>query len=99
MPVEFDWSVLKDVGIGGLAMFALWLFHKSFIFFIGQWKESTDAINRNTETHQTLHDFFKVFYEENKEYQKETTKLLRDTHKKVNDIHKEIKEGERNGTN
>lgn len=89
--VEFDWAALKDVGVGGLGMFALYLMYKSFIFFTERWKESTDAINRNTETHQNLTNVFQSFHAESQEFQKEAMDLLKDTNDKVKDIHKDFR--------
>ena len=93
MPIEFDPSIFKDIGIGGLAMFALWIFYKSFIFFIERWKESTDAINRNTETHENLSEVFRIFHEEHKAFERKIIGITEDTNKKVTDIHKDLRSG------
>jgi len=96
---NFDWSlIVKDVSIGGVAVYALYLFYKSFIFFNERWKESTEVINRNTETHKAFTEFFQTFYEENKQYQQESLDILKDTHKKVTDIHNDMKGRENNGS-
>lgn len=92
MPVEFDFSILKDIGIGGLGAFALYLFYKIFIFFIERWKESTDAINRNTDTHENLNQVFQIFYAENKQFQDKALDLMNDTNKKVHGIDRKVKD-------
>lgn len=88
------WNFLKDLGTGGLAGIALFLFYKMFQIFIDQWDKSTEAINRNTETHKEMKEIFEKSYEREIEFQKEVIILLKDTHKKVNVIHDKVKEGE-----
>lgn len=90
MPVEFDWSLLKDIGIGGVSALALFLFYKAFIFFIGQWKESTDAINRNTDTHENMKEVFQAFHEDHKKFQEEAIGIMSDTNKTVRKIDKKV---------
>ena len=101
MQMEFDFSILKDVGIGGIAIFALHILYKCFLFFIEIWKESTEAINRNTETHNNLKTVFEAFHESNEKFQKDamvlmkdTNEIVKDTNRKVLRINKQLQGGE-----
>jgi hypothetical protein len=84
------WAVMKDIGAAGLGVIALWLFYKIFTMFIEQWGKSTEAINRNTETHKEMQEVFQKSHEREIEFQKEVIILLKDTHKKVNILHSEF---------
>lgn len=90
MPVEFDLSILKDVGIGGIAIFALHILYKCFLFFIEIWKESTEAINRNTETHNNLKTVFEAFHESNEEFQKNAMLIMKDTNETVKETNYKV---------
>lgn len=81
------WSVAKDIGVGAISVVALYLLYKVFILFIEQWGKSTEAINRNTETHKEMQDIFNKSYEREIEFQKEVIIILKDTHRRVVDMH------------
>ena len=84
--MELDLSLLKDIGIGGISLYFVHVLYKCFSFFIQIWKESTDAINRNTETHNNMKAVFEVFHENNKEFQENAMVLMKDTNKKVTEM-------------
>ena len=102
--MEIDFSILKDIGIGGICLYFVHVLYKCFTFFIQIWKESTEAINRNTDTHNNMKEVFEVFYENNNEFQKnamvimkDTNELVKETHEKVDRMSRRLKGGERNG--
>lgn len=88
------WNVIKDIGAAGLGVIALWLFYKIFTLFIDQWGKSTEAINRNTETHNEMKDMLHRSHERELEFQRDVIVLLKDTHKKVNAVHEKITDGD-----
>jgi hypothetical protein len=95
--MPLDLSILESVGIGGVAVVALYFSFQVFRIFIAQWRSSTDSIDKNTEAFQKLSDVFEKQSQREQEFQDHALKLLNenkttseDTNKKVTDIHKKF---------
>lgn len=86
IPAEL-WAVIKDIGAGAIGTIALYLFYKMFGIFVDQWSKSTEAINRNTDTHKEMKEMLVKTHEKEVEFQEEAIHLLKDTNKKVIFIH------------
>lgn len=79
--VSFDWTILKDVGMGGLAIVALLMLNKIVTTVLEQrkeegervltqWQASTDAINKNTEAFNNHSHVFERASERELEFQR-----------------------------
>jgi hypothetical protein len=85
---------LEKVGIAGLAIVTLWVFFKIFQLFMGQWKQSTDAVNRNSKSFEKLSAVFEKQAEREEKFQHtvisaiaESARIATDTNAKVSEIH------------
>lgn len=105
--VEFDWSVVEKVGIGGLGVVALFVIFRLTLLFIQQWNESTKALNRNSDAYNKLAEIFEnssnqqkqfqkeqmEFQRQQMEFQKEMLLLTKDTNTKVTALHDKLIKG------
>lgn len=97
MPMEFDWSVIEKGGIAVISVTVIYFGYHVFRLVVEQWKNSTDAVNKNTEAFLELSKVFERSHEREVEFQKEALEILRESHKlnrdtniKVREIHDKI---------
>jgi hypothetical protein len=91
MNIELDWTtILEKIGIAGICFAVIVVGFKLFTIFIDQWKNSTDAVNKNTEAFTELSNVFKQSSQREIEWQEKAMHLMKDTNKKVKDIHDRI---------
>lgn len=95
--IEFDWGALKGVGVGGICIAIIYFGFQMFKIFIEQWKNSTDAVNKNTEAFAELSKVFERSHERELEFQDYAKEKLqaseereKKTLKKVIEIHEHI---------
>lgn len=90
MDLNFDWDALSKVGIGGICIVVIFVGYKIFLFFFEQWKNSTDAINKNTAAFVKLTTVFEESSERDAQWQKEISVVLKDTNDRVRDIQQKV---------
>lgn len=76
MPVNMDYTIIEKIGIAGVAFVAIYFGYKMMEIFIAQWKVSTEAINRNTESFEKLTEVVDRAAKREQEFQREATELL-----------------------
>jgi len=93
-----DWSVLRDVGIG---IIALVLLYQTFTKFVGVWQKSLDiqqqslnaqveqtkALDRNAEAYERLAEVFEKASIRETAFQQEVLTVIHDTNRKVTVLH------------
>ena len=100
MPTELDWAILQNlekIGIAGVAVFAIYIGYLAFKLVLDQWKQSTEAVNKNTEAFTKLSEVFERQAEREVDFQKEVLSMLKDgqatikdTNQKVTEIHRKF---------
>jgi hypothetical protein len=96
--MELDWgAVIEKGGIATISVVALFIGYQVTKLFIGQWKASTDAMDRNTQGYEKLTEVFTKSAEMEEQFQKEVVGMLRqghyiaeDTNRKVHEIHRKV---------
>lgn len=85
---------LDKIGITAVSIAIMYFGFKVFQIFTTQWKQSTEAVNRNTKSFEKLSAVFEKSNEREMEFQKNVmamlsdgNKLIVDTHKKVGELH------------
>lgn len=73
---SFNWTALEQVGIAGVALGAIYFGYKIVSLFIEQWRVSTEAINRNTESFEKLTEIVDRASKREQDFQKEASGLL-----------------------
>ncbi len=88
---------LEKIGIAGLAVSAIIVLYKVFVLFMEQWRNSTDAVNKNTSAFDALSQVFKESSERERMFQKEIMDTLRngvdvakDTNERVRELQRRI---------
>lgn len=97
--VEINWAQLVEAGgIGAICFAVIYFGHKIFLTFIEQWKNSTDAVNKNTEAFTGLSTVLQQSHQRELEFQEHVKVKLeaseareKETLEKVIEIHKIIK--------
>lgn len=88
--MQFDWSILKEVGLGGVALALIFFGYKVIMFLLEQWRASTEALNRNTDGYTKLSEVFEKSHEREMEFQEKMLELTKDTNKKVSELHSQV---------
>lgn len=88
--MELDWAILETIGLGGIAIALIYFGYKIIIFLMERWRESTEALERNTQAYTQLSQVFQQSHEREMEFQKKLILLSEDTNKKVSEIHKNV---------
>jgi hypothetical protein len=88
--VQVDWSILTNIGIGGVSLAALYCIYRLATLFIDQWRLSTDALNRNTESFKQLAQVFETHATLELNFQREVLRIIRDSHDLVYDTSKKV---------
>lgn len=78
---------LDKVGIAGVAIAILWFGFKVFQIFVQQWKQSTDAVNRNSKSFEKLSVVFEKQSAREEKFQENVLATIGDTHIKVTELH------------
>lgn len=93
-----DITVLEKVGIAGVAFGILYFGFQLFKLFMAQWKDSSDAVNKNTEAFTGLARVLEQSNEREIEFQAHVKQKLdasevreMATLEKVNEIHRIIR--------
>lgn len=88
---------LGKVGIGGICILLIIVGYKLFQLFLEQWKNSTDAVNKNTTAFMNLTTVFKESSERDERWQRQVMETLQDgvstgqdTNRRVRDIQSKI---------
>lgn len=88
--MNFDWTIVEKIGMGGIAFLLIFFGNKILMFLLHQWKASTDALNRNTEGYKQLSKIFEQTSEREIKFQQESLLLMKDTNSKVDELHRKI---------
>src|SRR4051812_32459383 len=99
MELGFDLSMLEKLGITGVVALALIVVIfgiksglQLFQLFMEQWKNSTDAVNKNTDAFMELSNFFKRANEKEEQFQKDIMAELRDGVRVARDTNERVKD-------
>lgn len=91
MNIGFD--VIEKIGVGGLAVLILIVGFNMFKLFMEQWKNSTEAVNKNTAAFEELAGVFERVSERDARWQREVSDKLengvniaQDTNRRVREI-------------
>lgn len=88
--VQFDWSSFKEMGGLGVSAIAIYFGYRLVVLFIDQWKASTEALNRNTDSFKKLSEVFETQATLEREFQKEVLRLIHDSHDIVTDTSRKV---------
>lgn len=88
--LSFNWATLDKVGTVGVCVVILIVGYKIFQVFIDQWKNSTEAVNKNTSAFTELSRVFERANEREIDWQERAMDIMKETNKKVKDIHDKV---------
>lgn len=88
--VQVDWSSFKELGGLGVSAIAIYFGYRMVVLFIDQWRVSTEALNRNTDSFKKLSEVFETQSTLEREFQKEVLRIIHDSHEIVADTSRKV---------
>lgn len=88
--INFDWAAFDKLGALGISALALFAGYRIVVMFVGQWKVSTEAINRNTDSFEKLSEVFETQSKREKEFQVEVLHMMHDSYSLVSDTSRKV---------
>lgn len=93
-----DWkTIMETASVAGVCFAALYFGFKLIVLFFAQWKDSTEAVNKNTGAFTQLSEVLERSNQREMQFQNRAIELLeanntlaKDTNAKVIDIHRKI---------